>query len=607
LIPFKDLSLWIEEMKTLCQPEAVHWCDGSESEYQTLLNQLVSEGKGIRLNAACRPDSYAFFSDPSDVARTENRTFIASVKPEDAGPTNNWISPIELKKTLMEKFRGSMKGRTMYVMPFMMGPFGSPLSKIGIQLTDSAYVVVHMHLMTRMGKHVLDEIEKQGSFIPCLHSVGYPLKENQKDLAWPCAPIEEKYIAHFPEERAIWSYGSGYGGNALLGKKCLALRIASALARDEGWQAEHMLILKITNPEGQYKYMMGAFPSACGKTNLAMMVPTLPGWKVETVGDDIAWIWQKEDGRLYAINPEYGFFGVVKNTSYESNRNAMMSIRKNTLFTNVALTDDGDVYWEGNGQDVPNHLIDWKRQDWTPDMKTAPSHPNARFTVRTSQSPVLAPEWEDPNGVPISAILLGGRRATTVPLVHESLSWNHGVFMGSIMGSEITSATISDKIGQVRRDPFAMLPFIGYHVGDYLRHWIEVGSKSEHPHLPKIYYVNWFLKDDQDDFLWPGFGNNARVLKWIFARCDHAVGADLTPIGYVPHPQDIDVKGLKMKPGALEKLTTVDIDGWLQEASSIRSFYDSIGEKLPEELLHELTKLEKRLHSRKKQSSQSEF
>ncbi|MCX5774873.1 MAG: phosphoenolpyruvate carboxykinase (GTP), partial [Firmicutes bacterium] len=498
MIDYPELYDWVEEMRLLCQPEKVYWCNGSKSEYQRFIQQLVAEGKALTLNPQKRPNSYAFFSDPSDVARTEGRTFIASQKITDAGPTNNWFDPIEAKKTLSESFRGSMKGRTMYVIPFMMGPFGSPLSKIGVQLTDSLYVVVNMRLMTRMGTAVLKELGKVKSFVKCL---------------WPCAPIEKKYIVHFPEERAIWSFGSGYGGNALLGKKCLALRIASVIARDEGWMAEHMLILKITNPEGRCKYMTGAFPSACGKTNLAMLVPSLPRWKVETVGDDIAWMMLKKDGRLYAINPEYGFFGVAKGTSYQSNPNAMTAIQKNTLFTNVAITDDKDVWWEGIDGPTPAHLMDWQQKDWTPKEKTPAAHPNSRFTVMTQQCPVLAPEWENPEGVPISAILVGGRRPTTIPLVHESLSWNHGVFMGSIMGSEITAATISDQIGQVRRDPFAMLPFIGYHVGDYLKHWIDIGKKYPDNRLPKIYYVNWFRKDAEGDFLWPGFGDNSRVLK----------------------------------------------------------------------------------------------
>jgi phosphoenolpyruvate carboxykinase (GTP) len=599
--------MWIESMRELCQPDAIHWCDGSQKEYEAFLDQLVVEGKGLKLNPKKRPGSYAFFSDPSDVARTENRTFIASINKDDAGPTNNWEDPQKLKAILTDKFSGSMKGRVMYIMPFMMGPFNSPLSKIGIQITDSLYVVVHMYLMTRMGTHVLQVLADGGSFVPCLHSMGYPLTDGKKDLPWPCAPIEEKYIAHFPEERMIWSYGSGYGGNALLGKKCLALRIASAIARDEGWLAEHMLILKITNPEGRFKYVLGAFPSSCGKTNLAMMVPTIPDWKVETIGDDIAWLWLKEDGRLYAINPEFGFFGIVKNTSYKSNLNAMMTMRENALFTNVAITDDLDAYWEGLDGPVPQHLIDWKGRDWTPEMTTPPSHPNARFTVRTSQSPVLAKEWNDPEGVPISAILLGGRRPNTVPLVHESLGWRHGVFMGSILGSEITSATISDRQGEVRRDPFAMLPFIGYHVGDYLQHWLDVGARSNYAFLPNIYYVNWFLKDEHGDFLWPGFGHNSRVLKWIFQRCDHAIGANLTPIGYVPNPEDIDITGTRLRPESMEKLTRVDIDAWLNEVESIKAFYQTIGDKLPVDLANELEKLEKRLHYHQKKSQLSEF
>ena len=602
MIAYQELYDWVEEMRVLCQPENVLWCNGSEAEYQRFLKQLVAEGKAVPLNPKKRPNSYAFFSDPSDVARTENRTFIASAKIEDAGPTNNWFDPVAAKNTLTESFRGSMKGRTMYVIPFMMGPFGSPLSKIGVQLTDSLYVVVNMRLMTRMGTPVLKELEKVKSFVKCLHSVGYPLEPGQKDIPWPCAPIEKKYIVHFPEERMIWSFGSGYGGNALLGKKCLALRIASVIARDEGWMAEHMLILKITNPEGRYKYITGAFPSACGKTNLAMLVPTLPGWKVETVGDDIAWMRLNKDGRLYAINPEYGFFGVAKGTSYSSNPNAMTAIAKNTLFTNVALTDDQDVWWEGIDGPVPSHLIDWQQKDWTPKEKTPAAHPNSRFTVSTKQCPVLAPEWENPEGVPISAILVGGRRPTTIPLVHESLSWNHGVFMGSIMGSEITAATISDQIGQVRRDPFAMLPFIGYHVGDYLQHWISIGTKFGEARLPKIYYVNWFRKDAKGDFLWPGFGDNSRVLKWIFERCDDKIGAISTPIGNLPNPKDLDVSGLHLKTDALNELTNVDIDAWLLEVSGIREYYEEIGEKLPKEIMKELNSLEARLLLRKKHS-----
>jgi len=596
MISYDKLYTWVDEMAALLQPDEIYWCDGSEEEYQKMMDQMVEQKKAIALNPIKRPGSYAFFSDPSDVARVEDRTFIASVHKNDAGPTNNWIDPKELKDTMTELYRGSMKGRTMYVVPFMMGPFGSPLSKVGIELTDSAYVAANMRIMTRMGRDVLKELENTKSFVPCVHSVGYPLKDGQEDLPWPSAPIEKKYIAHFPEERLIWSYGSGYGGNALLGKKCLALRIASVLARDEMWMAEHMLILKITNPEGKHKFILGAFPSACGKTNLSMLVPTLPGWKVETVGDDIAWLWMKEDGRLYAINPEAGFFGVAKGTSYESNPNAMMSIRKNTIFTNVALTDDLDVWWEGIDGPTPEHLMDWKKEDWTPEKGTPAAHPNCRFTVSTSQCPVRAEEWDSPEGVLVSAILVGGRRPTTIPLVHESLSWSHGVFMGSMMGSEITAATISKNIGQVRRDPFAMLPFIGYHVGDYLNHWLEMGKRSNEALLPKIYYVNWFRKDDAGDYLWPGFGHNSRVLKWIFERCDGVAPANLSPIGYLPTEESIDVRGLPMKHDALQKLLEVDHDAWIEEVKSLRTYYKTIGEKLPQKLIEELDKLEQRLN-----------
>ncbi len=595
MISYVKLQDWVREMAALCEPDDIYWCDGSDEEYERMIKGLVHEGKAIPLNPNKRPQSYAFFSDPSDVARVEDRTFIASLNQRDAGPTNNWIEPHQLKETMLKLYKGSMKGRIMYVVPYMMGPYGSPMSKIGIELTDSAYVACNMRIMTRMGRDVLKELERVGSFVPCLHSVGYPLEKGQEDLAWPSAPIEKKYIAHFPEERLIWSYGSGYGGNALLGKKCLALRIASVLARDEMWMAEHMLILKITNPEGRSKYILGAFPSACGKTNLSMLVPTLPGWKVETVGDDIAWIWMKEDGRLYAINPEAGFFGVAKGTSYDSNPNAMMSIRKNTIFTNVALTDDGDVWWEGIDGPTPDHLIDWKKEDWTPNKKTPAAHPNCRFTVPAKQCPVIADEWENPEGVLVSAILVGGRRPTTIPLVHEALSWSHGVMMGSMMGSEITAATISNQIGQVRRDPFAMLPFIGYHVGDYLNHWLDMGKRTNEALLPKIYYVNWFRKDDQGDYLWPGFGHNSRILKWIFERSDGVAHAKLTPIGYLPTEDALDLRGVPMKAHALDELLEVNHDAWLDEVKSIRVYYQTIGDKLPKKLHEELDKLESRL------------
>ncbi|HZK01952.1 MAG TPA: phosphoenolpyruvate carboxykinase (GTP) [Anaerovoracaceae bacterium] len=589
------LVKWVEDMADLCQPNDVYWCNGSFEEYNALLDSAVKSGAATLLNPDKLPGCYAFRSDPTDVARVEDRTYISSVKEEDAGPTNNWIDPKELKPIMIDLYSGCMKGRTMYVIPFSMGPIGSPISKIGVELTDSPYVVANMKIMTRMGDEVLKALGKDGDFVPCLHSVGYPLEDGQKDVEWPCAPMDEKYISHFPEERMIWSYGSGYGGNALLGKKCFALRIASAIARDEGWLAEHMLILKLTNPQGEVKYVTGAFPSACGKTNLAMLVPTIPGWKVETIGDDIAWMKFGEDGRLYAINPEAGFFGVAPGTSMDSNPNAMLSIKENTIYTNVALTDDGDVWWEGIDGETPEHLIDWKGKDWYPNSTMPAAHPNARFTAPAHQCPSIAPEWEDPAGVPISAILIGGRRPKTIPLVHESFDWEHGIFMGSIMGSEITAATISDKIGQVRRDPFAMLPFIGYHVCDYLHHWIETGKRTDEDKLPKIFYVNWFRKDDEGKWLWPGFGENSRVLKWIFERTSGKGKAVKTPIGYLPAADAIDVEGLDICDDDMREILTVDKEEWLLEVDSIREHYSTYGECLPEELLSQLDALEERL------------
>ncbi len=591
----QKLINWVNEWAQLCQPDKIHWCDGSEAEYKSLLDGMVAKGAAVKLNDSKRPNSYYFQSDPSDVARVENRTFICTTNKDDAGPNYNWIAPDEMKNTLRKLYNGCMKGRTLYVIPFSMGPLGSKISKIGVQITDSPYVVANMKIMTRMGKAVLDTLGN-GDFIPCVHSVGFPLQPGQKDPSWPCAPIEQKYISHFPETREIWSYGSGYGGNALLGKKCLALRIASYMAKTEGWLAEHMLILGITNPKGVKKYFAAAFPSACGKTNLAMLIPTIPGWKVETVGDDIAWMKFGEDGRLYAINPESGFFGVAPYTSMQTNPNAMLSLKGNSIFTNTALTPDGDIWWEGIGYDAPEGTITWTNEKFDPASGKPAAHPNARFTTPASQCPVIDSAWEDPRGVPISAFLFGGRRPTTIPLVYEAFDWNHGTFIGSVIGSEVTAAAIGLKAG-VRRDPFAMLPFTGYNMADYFRHWINIGKNApDKSALPRIYCVNWFRKDENGKWLWPGYGDNIRVLKWIFERCEGTGKAVKTEIGYLPSTDSIDISGLEDKNINLSLLLSVNKEEWKQEIDLIREHYAQFGNRLPDELADQLNELGKRLY-----------